>query len=326
MTQALNLRVGLDLAARGFPVFPIVNKVPVTEHGSCDATMITESIRRWAMRHPACLWATLTGPLTRLWVLDVDGPHGMANLKLLCARLGLAQWRDLSPVIVETPSSWFHIWFKLRPGEDPRSRAGDIATGLDTKGRSGSITAPGNMRPDGRGYHHVGTSTDLADAAYAPRGLLYLATLNRRNRDHVTAHPELKRAIQTADGTDWQNLVDQHRDARQAPVTALSHDAGALERQARHDVEAAAADYALLADGRRTSLFPLVCRIGKYCAAGAIRPDQVRSMFANAAAANGALKRHGWPWLNAEIARALNRSAHDAPPPVAYRFRAEAHA
>lgn len=56
---------------------------------------------------------------------------------------------SVSPVIVQTTSGGLHIYFSLRPGEQPRTRASDNGSGLDTRGEGGYIIAPGNVLPDG---------------------------------------------------------------------------------------------------------------------------------------------------------------------------------
>ena len=71
------------------------------------------------------------------------------------------------------------------------------------------------------------------------------------------------------------------------------------------------------------SLFPLVCRVGKYAAHGAISPATIRALFNDAARHNGALEKYGPRWLDAEISRALARCTNDAIPPIARCFRAQ---
>ena len=88
---------------------------------------------------------------TGLWVLDVDGEAGRNSLNELLAVLGLERIEDLTPCIVQTRSGGLHLYFRLRPGEKPRSRASDIGAGLDTKGEGGSIIAPATACRDGRG-------------------------------------------------------------------------------------------------------------------------------------------------------------------------------
>ena len=129
------LALALSYARDGLPVLPGCprTKRPLTKHGLHDATTDAATIRGWWQRWPSALVATPTGARTGLWVLDVDGPIGRASLAALMARLSVELLADLSPVIIETPRVGLHNYFKLGPGEAPRTRAGDIGAGLDTR-------------------------------------------------------------------------------------------------------------------------------------------------------------------------------------------------
>ena len=308
-------------AQRGFPVFPTHKKFPLTEHGQNDGTTDLAQIEAWSNEFPGCHWAFRTGPEIRYWGLDVDGPAGKANLETLCERKGFSDWSELTPVVVQTPSGGLHLYFKYGVFDDPRSRAGDIGPGLDTKARGGSISAPGNP-----GYRHIGASEDMADAVPAPRWLTYLATLNTRDRTFVLANPTLKAAIHAADPCDWQRCVDDFRNAIRPSVPLLNNDAPAMERQARTDCEDEADRYASLTDGRRIGLFLAICRVGKYAANGAIDAATIRALFLTAASTNGAARKYGVPWVTSEISRALDRCKGDALPPLANRFRCKVRA
>ena len=45
-------------------------------------------IRQWAVQHPGCNWALATGHQSGLFVLDVDGEPGRAELAALEAKQG----------------------------------------------------------------------------------------------------------------------------------------------------------------------------------------------------------------------------------------------
>jgi hypothetical protein len=112
-----------------------------------------------------------TGPSSGVWVLDVDGDVGRQSLNRLLAELGLETPFDLTPIICRTPSGGLHLYFRLRPGERPRTRAGDIAPGLDTRGvkadgaAAGYVIAPGCVLPDGRRYELIGPASLAEDTA-----------------------------------------------------------------------------------------------------------------------------------------------------------------
>ena len=159
----VNLAIALALANAGIPVYPCApDKRPRITGGYRAAVTDPNTISEWFTKWPTSLAAIPTGPQSGLFVLDVDGPAGRRSLNALLAKLGIERPADLSRVAVRTPSGGFHFYMTLRPGEAPRSRASDIAVGLDTRGIGGGIIAPGNRLPDGRSYELIDAS-DLPD-------------------------------------------------------------------------------------------------------------------------------------------------------------------
>ena len=102
-------------------------------------------------------------------ISDVDGEAGRHSLNALLADLGIGNVADLTGVVSRTPSGGLHLIFKLQPRERPRTRASDIAPGLDTRGvkadgsSGGYFIAPGSVLPDGRRYELIDPAC-LADA------------------------------------------------------------------------------------------------------------------------------------------------------------------
>lgn len=319
--------LALSYARDGWPVLPVcpLTKRPLTVRGFHDATSDLVTIRQRWQRSPSALVAIPTGATSGIWVLDVDGVIGRASLAALMARLGIELPADLSPVITETPSGGLHIYFKLRPGETPRTRAGDIGTGLDTRGEGGYIIAPGNVLPDGRCYRHIGPRHDLTDAYPAPRELVYLATFGTRERAAIAADSELWDAIRATDASEWRQIVDRHREQQAVPnrnrMAADPPDGEAMRRQAIHDLRAEAGRYATLNDGRRNELFRAACRVAKYATHGVLAASEIAEIFVASAEANGALARYGATWVHDTVRRALERGAYDRLPPLAREFR-----
>lgn len=325
--HARQLALVLSYARDGWPVFPVCpeTKGPLTKHGFHDATTYEAKIREWWQRWPSALVAIPTGSTTGLWVLDVDGPIGRANFAALMARLGVELPADLSPVIIETPRGGLHVYFKLGPGQTPRTRAGDIAVGLDTRGEGGYIIAPGNELPDGRLYRHIDLHHDLAEAPEAPRDLLYIATFGSSERAEIVATAKLEREIHSASASEWRQHLDAHRAAKaariRARITSDPPDDDAMRRQAFHDLRAEAAKYAILHDGRRNELFRSVCRVAKYAANGVLAAAEIVEAFITASEANGAIARYGVAWVRGTVQRGLERGTNDALPPLAREFR-----
>ena len=165
-----NLVVALQYATEGIAVFPCFEagpraKEPRTQHGHHDATTETARIHSWWKLWPSALVGVPAGPVSGLWVLDVDGAAGLASLRDLLAKLGLSTVGDLTRVAARTPSGGLHLYFALGDGERPRNRANDIGPGLDTRGlkedgtSAGYIIAPGSVLPGGLAYEWIDTAT-----------------------------------------------------------------------------------------------------------------------------------------------------------------------
>lgn len=244
----------------------------------------------------------------------------LAIAGLLLGRLGLKRITDLSRVIVRTPSGGPHIYFTCGSTEAPRSRASDIARGLDTRGIGGGIIAPGNVLPDGRRYKlknaadpgewdGAGCMIALHEAASAPRELLYLAMFNNRERRLISLKPALFQSISNADSHEWVRIVQQWRDAEAASIADRfdpSEDADGYRAQACSDLRGAATEFAALTDGRRTSLFRIACKVAKYVHHGVLSEPDFRAAFMDAARANGALGE-AWTGLGGQRAAECHR-------------------
>src|SRR5262245_38326038 len=101
--QDRNLAVALQYAEAGIAVFPCFQagvraKEPRTQHGHHDATTDISQIRTWWKSWPGALVGVPVGSPSGIWVLDVDGIAGLASLRELLAKLGLATVADLTRV------------------------------------------------------------------------------------------------------------------------------------------------------------------------------------------------------------------------------------
>ena len=106
-------------------------------------------------------------------------------------------------------------------------------------------------------------------------------------------------------------------------MAAEATDLDGMRAQALSDIREAAGAYAELIDGRRSQLYGMVCRIGKYVANGIVTEAELRAMSHEAAEANGGISKHGRGWANATITSALRSSRSDALPLLARRFRSK---
>lgn len=138
MTSPHFIRAALELAARGWRVFPCKpgRKEPATRHGCLDATTDVDRIRRWWRATPMANVAIATGT-PGPDVVDVDIKDGRAGLAAM-ERLRLAGLLAGPNVLVQTPSGGLHLYFA---GSDQSN--GKLARhGLDFRSRGGYVLAP----------------------------------------------------------------------------------------------------------------------------------------------------------------------------------------
>ncbi|CAH2406654.1 AAA family ATPase [Mesorhizobium ventifaucium] len=152
---ATNLAVALDLAKRGFAVFPCreygpkgVIKSPYTEHGKDDASTDLDFIRRWWLHHPKAI-VGLPCRRNGLAVLDLD--RHRADQDGIEALRGLGYDPDTtSPFTVDTAADGRHLYFQPRDGLSDSSE--HLPDGIDIK-YNGYVIAAGSTMADGRRYH-----------------------------------------------------------------------------------------------------------------------------------------------------------------------------
>jgi hypothetical protein len=141
------LATALDYAARGFAVFPCLErrKEPACSRGFHDATTNPATIRRWFSGPHNYNVAIATGTMSGIWVLDVDGEHGdrvMADLE--------RQHGELPPTAEVITGRGVHLWFRA-DGPIPSS-VERIGPSVDVRGDGGYVVAPPSIHPMGCAY------------------------------------------------------------------------------------------------------------------------------------------------------------------------------
>ena len=163
-------------ARAGRPVFPCgPDKRPLVASGFKVASTDVYQVRDWWHQWPSALIGMPTGPLSGVWVLDVDVHDGAPGEDSLFA---LLQAHGKLPDTVEalTASGGRHLYFRWDAKRPVRNSAGKLGEGLDVRGEGGYVIVPPSRLPDGRAYEWEGSS-DPADgvrAAAAPDWLLDL--------------------------------------------------------------------------------------------------------------------------------------------------------
>lgn len=100
-----------------------------------------------------------TGPISNIFVVDVDGPQGEASL---------SNYPPLPDTLTSTTGRGRHIVFRY-PDKKVYTRAGKFAPGLDIRGEGGYIVAPPSVHYTGVVYQWM---DDTVPIAVAPEWLL----------------------------------------------------------------------------------------------------------------------------------------------------------
>jgi hypothetical protein len=175
-------------AGLGWPVFPAhtvadgrctcdeddcehIGKHPLTSHGVNDANTDLETIDRWWREAPPANVAIRTGPESAVWVLDVDGPEGLATLADLEAKHGSLPRTPTA----RTGKGGKHYYFAWMANAKIRSRAELDGKPIDTRGLGGYVIAPPSLHASGKHYEWE-ISPEEAPPAEAPDWLLDLVT------------------------------------------------------------------------------------------------------------------------------------------------------
>lgn len=142
-------------------------KHPRTKSGLKDATMDSAQIQKWWKRWPDANIAIVTGEVSGVYVIDVDGEEGVQSLKELEESSGL-----LPPTLaVRTPRPGLHLY--LRHPNVPVSQAVGIAPHIDVRGDGGYVIAPPSSHVSGNTYLWAGGEAlpdTITGIAKAPNG------------------------------------------------------------------------------------------------------------------------------------------------------------
>jgi hypothetical protein len=145
------LQSALDLAARGFAVFPLRpnSKLPLLRGWPELATTDTSQIQKWWMKHPDANIGIATGEKSGILVIDVDGEPGRASLAILESKHGaLPPTRTVKSI---RPDRGEHRYFKFPAGIRIKNSASKVGAGIDVKSSGGQTVGPGSVK-DGKTY------------------------------------------------------------------------------------------------------------------------------------------------------------------------------
>lgn len=178
MSDVTPLRLALDYAERGWPVFPCHSpsrsgcscgradcsspgKHPRTANGLTDASTDRTTVAEWWRRSPGANVGVVTGRPSGLVVIDIDPRHG-----------GIESMRELvsthGPLPdgprVRTGSGGWHLFF-ADPGRPIRNSVNQVGPGIDVRADGGYVIAPPSMHVAGDRYAwtRVGQESDMPE-------------------------------------------------------------------------------------------------------------------------------------------------------------------
>lgn len=157
------LGAALAYAAAGLHVFPCkpAAKVPACAHGALAATVDPERITAWWRSNADYNVAVATGEASALFVVDIDGLIGAAELRELEAQHGvLPETWD-----ARTPNDGRHVGFAW-PGQPVPNSVGRVAPNIDIRGQGGYVVVPPSRLACGKYTWSTNCADELADAPH----------------------------------------------------------------------------------------------------------------------------------------------------------------
>jgi Bifunctional DNA primase/polymerase, N-terminal/Primase C terminal 1 (PriCT-1) len=161
MTQTPTLAAALALASIGIHVFPCRAraKTPATLHGCLDATVDPAKIEAWWQAEPNLNLAAATGPLSGIFIVDVDGAEAEVALRNL-----EAEHSDLPDTATTFTARGRHLWLEHPDGACIRNSASKLAPGIDVRAAGGFVLVPPSLHPSGKRYRWGEGETTIAAA------------------------------------------------------------------------------------------------------------------------------------------------------------------
>lgn len=139
----------------GYQVVPCKGKIPTVKWREIKETSLAQ-IEDWWTQYPDANIGILTGRVSGLAVLDIDGEKGQNSARELDLKT------DETPVVKTGSGNGYHFYYK-HPGYEVRNFAGEMA-GVDFRGDGGLVIAPPSNHASGNKYQWlVQPDTPLAD-------------------------------------------------------------------------------------------------------------------------------------------------------------------
>lgn len=122
------------LSSLGLNMIPVKEKKPLIDWQKYQAEVTPHLVPGWMQKFPGCEWGIVTGPISDILVLDIDGEEGRKSLEALKVEMPKT-W------VTKTRRGW-HYYFKWDVGMTgiPTTKAG-VWSGVDVRGQGGYVVA-----------------------------------------------------------------------------------------------------------------------------------------------------------------------------------------
>ena len=185
-----NLEHALSYLKRGISIVPQISgekrpAVAWSEYQLQSAPI--EVVHSWYFMQPDAGMFAVLGPVSKLLVIDVDGPDGH---QALVAKLGSI---PRAPMVISGSGkpSRYHLYFR-HPGLDAGAKATPWHAQLEFRGRGGLVVMPPSMHQSGNPYVWAdGLSFDDLDPPELPEPVLQAlkSRADRRRATHTASPP-----------------------------------------------------------------------------------------------------------------------------------------
>src|ERR1019366_1806410 len=156
------LNFALKYLNLGFSVIPLrpKSKEPLLPWQEFQSRRASESeIREWFLKWPDANIGLVTGKISSICVVDLDGPKGIQEAQ----RLGL------SSSITSITGNGKHLWYKN--ASESVGNAVRVQPGIDIRGEGGYVVAPPSIHENERRYHWLGV-LNVENLPEYPRAIL----------------------------------------------------------------------------------------------------------------------------------------------------------
>lgn len=145
-----------------------------------DRMPTRNEVKLW-FRSLDCNIGTITGRVSGLVVIDIDGQEGLKSMKLL----------TLAPTLTaRTGSGGLHLFYAIPKDSDPVSSRVGVLKGIDIRADGGFIVLAPSMHKSGRAYRWVRTSN------MAPFDRNAFDSFSRNNYNHYRTDEWASEALQ----------------------------------------------------------------------------------------------------------------------------------